>query len=104
MQLFKLLIRITGRAFFGAECSSRVAGSGRSEEEVGGERGGGLPFLSVMTGRLVCLALNHPQLGDGGAQGLSRVKYLAGRNSRRIHRGASANVYLQLSGSFQQVC
>lgn len=48
----------------GVEGSSRVAGSGRSEQ---GEEGRGLPFISVMT---VCLTPNHPQLrearGGGG--------------------------------------
>lgn len=49
LQLFKLLIRITGRAFFGGECSSRVAGSGRSEEEEEvGEGGGGVSPSSLL--------------------------------------------------------
>lgn len=64
----------------------------------------GFLFLTVMTGRVVCLALHCPHLGKRKTWGgritkqLVRdgviVKYLAGKNSLQILVGAIVNVYL----------
>lgn len=86
LQLFKLWLELQEEPWGPFGGHSRAPPRGRVRENWGGS-----PFLSVMTSRVVCLALNYPQLGRRKAWGgrIAKqsvrdgvtVKYLAGRNS-----------------------